>query len=562
MRLPGAATDEPWSLCPLGYLRLMSDALSTRAAPDPETMWRTMRVLLDRVFGVLERDTVLDDCLDILVDVLGADRGLVLVVDEAGTPRTLHGRGKRKNLDALEREEISKTMIHRALETGECVTWDVSALSASSSVSTLGILAALAAPLHRPGGHAGAPRAVLYVDVRDPRKHVEKSHIDFFLSAALLVGALLDQRARGENDRARLGEALSHTTDTRRSPPLEDILAFDGIRGLREEIASAIGSELSILILGESGTGKTLLAQAIAEASAKRPIVRATLGGSDDLNTITSELFGHERGAFSGAAGKRVGLVEFANGGTLILDELLNLPPHAQKLLLDFAQFGTYRPLGYDRPDPKKSMVRIIGATNGDLRTAIRDGRFREDLYHRLAGVVLELPPLRQRRDDVPVLAEKTLRRVDRARTWTLSVGARRLLLSSSLEWSGNVRQLERVVLRARERALLRDPEATELVPEHFEARDLEGVSPSDAAVSSARTPAIELNPAEQAASTWQRLQGERARIDEAEQAVVRRAMADAGGVVAHAARSLGIARTTLSSRLDMLGMRTKRSDG
>ena len=157
--------------------------------------------------------------------------------------------------------------------------------------------------------------------MRDPRKHVEKSHIDFFLSAALLVGALLDQRARGENDRARLGEALSHTTDTRRTPPLEDILAFEGIRGLRDEIASAIGSEMSILVLGESGTGKTLLAQAIAEASAKRPIVRATLGGSDDLNTITSELFGHERGAFSGATGRRVGLVEFANGGTLILDE-------------------------------------------------------------------------------------------------------------------------------------------------------------------------------------------------------------------------------------------------
>ena len=135
----------------------------------------------------------------------------------------------------------------------------------------------------------------------------------------------------------------------------------------------------------------------------------------------------------------------------------------------------------------------------------------------------------------------------------------RRLLLSPSLEWSGNVRQLERVVLRARERALLRDPEATELVPEHFEARDLDGVSPSDAAVSSARAPATEASAGETPASTWQRLQGDRARIDEAEQAVVRRAMADAGGVVAQAARSLGIARTTLSSRLDMLGMRTRK---
>src|SRR4029079_19208768 len=193
---------------------------------------------------------------------------------------------------------------------------------------------------------------------------------------------------------------------------------------------------------------KTLLAQAIAEASAKRPIVRATLGGSDDLNTITSELFWHERGAFSGATGRRVGLVEFANNGTLILDELLNLPPHAQKLLLDFTQFGTYRPLGYDRAEPKKARVRIVGATNGDLRAAMRDGRFREDLYHRLAAVVIALPSLRERRGDIPALAERTLRRDDSSEVCTLSIATRQLLVAPALECSGNVRQLERVVAR------------------------------------------------------------------------------------------------------------------
>jgi transcriptional regulator with GAF, ATPase, and Fis domain len=534
----------------------MSDALSTRATLDTETMWRTMRAMLERVFSVIERDTVLDDSLDILVDVMGADRGLVLVVDEAGTPRTINARAKGKTLGPLEREEISKTIIHRALETGECVTWDGTSVQASSSVGGLGILAAVAAPLHRPGTAANAPRAVLYVDVRDVRKHVEKSHVEFFMSAALLIGALLDQRARGEGDRARLGEALSHTTDTRRTPPLDDLLAYEGTRALRDEITSAMRSDLSILVLGESGTGKTLLAQAIAEATGRRPVVRATLGGSDDLNTITSELFGHERGAFSGAANKRVGLVEFAKDGTLVLDELLNLPPHAQKLLLDFTQFGTYRPLGYERAEPKQSRVRIIGATNGDLQAAIRDGRFRQDLYQRLAGFVLDLPALRNRRGDIPVLAEGTLRRADASRKWTLSVGVRRLLLSPLLEWAGNVRQLERVILKARERAITRDPEATELVPEHFEARDLDGVSPSDAAAASQRTPHGSPPQDESLAAGWQRLQAVRTATDEGEQAMIRQALEQTGGVVAHAAKSLGIARTTLVSRLEVLGMR------
>jgi transcriptional regulator with GAF, ATPase, and Fis domain len=539
----------------------MSDALSTRANLDSETMWRTMRAMLERVFGVLERDTVLDDSLDILVEVIGADRGLVLLIDETGTPRTINARAKGKTLGPLEREEISKSIIQRVLDTGECVTWESASVDVSASVGVLGIIAAFAAPLHRPSSEPSGPRAVLYVDVRDLRKRVDKTHVEFFLSAALLIGALVEQRRRGEPDRARLGAALSHTTVTRRPPPLDELLDFDGTRALQDEITAALRSDLSILILGESGTGKTLLAQAIAEASGRRPVVRATLGASDDLNTITSELFGHERGAFSGAAGKRVGLVEFAKDGTLIFDELLNLPPHAQKLLLDFAQFGTYRPLGYDRAEPKQARVRIIGATNGDLRAAIRDGRFREDLYHRLAGFVLDLPPLRERRADVPALALGALRRADSTRVWTLSVGVRRLLLSPALEWSGNVRHLERVVLRARERAITRDPEATELVPEHFEARDLDGVSPSSAG----RQPpdATDDQEQESLASAWQRLQATRGRVDEDEQALVRRALTEAGGVVAQAARSLGIARTTFISRLEVLGMRGRsKGDG
>src|SRR5262249_30301632 len=131
-------------------------------------------------------------------------------------------------------------------------------------------------------------------------------------------------------------------------------------------------------------------------------------------------------------------------------------------------------------------------------------------------------------------------------------------LLSPALEWSGNMRQLERVVVRARERAITRDPEATELVPEHFEARDLDGVSPTAASGPPSERAGKPAPAEESLSSTWQRLQADRTRIDEMEQAVIRRALDDAGGVVAHAARALGIARTTLGSRLDALGMRAR----
>jgi sigma-54 specific flagellar transcriptional regulator A len=323
--------------------------------------------------------------------------------------------------------------------------------------------------------------------------------------------------------------------------------------GMRREVQAALRGDAAILLTGESGTGKTALARAIAAASGRLPVVRAVLGSSDDLNTITSELFGHERGAFSGAIGKRVGLVELARGGTLILDEILNLPKHAQQLLLDFTQFGSYRPLGHAAAEPKKVRTRIIAATNGDLDAAVKGGSFRLDLFYRLATVHLRIPPLRARRDEIPILAENHLLRLDPDRPFRISRAVRLMLLAPDLPWSGNIRQLEAVVRRARDRALLRDEAADELQPQDFEPGDF-GTPTLPATAPDAGEPPPAATPTD-LAGRWTAIQAQRTRCDDSEKQLLAAALDQCQGVVARAARELGIPRTTLIGRLKLLGM-------
>jgi len=308
---------------------------------------------------------------------------------------------------------------------------------------------------------------VLYVDFRDVGRNLDEPHLEFFRAAVGLIGLALQQT--GASATAELAQSPS-PADFR--PPLREILLPRSMSALRIDAEAAVHGDLPILILGESGSGKTLLAQAIAEAGNRVPVVRLALGQSDDLNTLTSELFGHERGAFSGAVARRIGLVEFADGGTLVLDEILNLPAAAQHLLLDFTQFGTYRPLGLGRADPKRSTARVIAVTQGDLLAAVAEKRFRADLYHRLAGVVLRVPPLRERREDIPFLAETYLRRRDPGRGWEITPLARRALSDERLAWPGNIRQLDLVLERARGRALTRDAAAQRVDVEHLDLEE------------------------------------------------------------------------------------------
>jgi DNA-binding NtrC family response regulator len=218
---------------------------------------------------------------------------------------------------------------------------------------------------------------------------------------------------------------------------------------LFEMIAHVAGSDANILILGEHGTGKEVVANAIHVRSprARHPFIKINCAAIP-RDLIESELCGYRKGAFTGATADKVGLLELADGGSLLLDEIGEMPAYLQTKLLRILQEREFRPIGSDRV--VKVDFRLICATNVAIETALRDGKLREDLYFRINTITLTVPPLRDRIDDVPLLAEAFLQKFSqRHGRPARAISSLGLALLKRAAWPGNVRELENVIERA-----------------------------------------------------------------------------------------------------------------
>ena len=294
--------------------------------------------------------------------------------------------------------------------------------------------------------------------------------------------------------------------------------AMQQVMALVERVAP---SSASVLITGEHGTGKEVLARAVHAASARAAsaFVAVNAGGLSD-GVLESELFGHVKGAFTDARTDRTGCFELADGGTLFLDEIANMPHGQQARLLRVLQTGEFHPVGSSRA--RKVDVRVLAATNADVAREAAEGRLREDLVYRLNTVELRLPPLRERRDDIPDLASLFLAHGHAGPARRLSAAAMEALLAHL--WPGNVRELEHVIQRA---GLLATGDE---------------IAPSDLMLRSRGDAAPRL---------------EDMTLEQVERYLIERTLAAQGGNVTETARALGLSRSALYRRLAGLGIRS-----
>jgi transcriptional regulator with GAF, ATPase, and Fis domain len=421
----------------------------------------------ERLLGATDVPRLLDELVDALLEVTHADKGFLILLQD-GEPSVRAARNVARETIEGAMERVSDSIIQRVVETRRpLVVADAlhdAEWAGSSSVVNLKLCSVMCAPLMQKGDVFG----VIYlgndsvVSLFDDRS-LEVLTVFAAQASVLLENALLLDSLRREN--VALKEAVS-------SRQYGDLIgAGASMREVYRRIEKVAATDVSVLVSGETGTGKEIVAREIHRRSprAAGPFVAVNCGAIPET-LLESELFGHVRGAFTGAVTTRVGRFQAAHGGTLFLDEVGEMPASLQVKLLRALQERAVTKVGDTRPEPVD--IRIVAATNKILEDEIRKGAFREDLYYRLNVVSIPLPPLRDRGDDVVVIARWFLQKYgkefgSRVRGFTPSA----LVAMRKYAWPGNIRELENRVKKAvvlADRALV-SAEDLDLRPEILE---------------------------------------------------------------------------------------------
>lgn len=337
--------------------------------------------------------------------------------------------------------------------------------------------------------------------------------------------------------------------------PLELFRSLSGnsraTRQINRMIEQVADTEATVLILGESGTGKEVVARKLHYNSSRRgkPFVPVNCGAIP-ADLLESELFGHEKGAFTGAISARQGRFEMADGGTLFLDEIGDMSMPMQVKLLRVLQERSFERVGSNKS--VQCNVRIIAATHRNLETAIREDKFREDLFYRLNVFPIEMPPLRERRDDIAILVNDLIARIEKEKRGSVRLTPAAVMALTQFEWPGNVRELANLIERL---AILYPYGVVDVkdLPEKFRA----GVSIPEA---TGNLPSVSVSGGEPGVvESVPRLPSDgidlKNHLSNLELSLIRQALDECDGVVAHAAKRLNMRRTTLVEKLRKFGL-------
>ncbi len=467
-----------WRLAPGDRIRVGATELSfdlAPRAPAPRAARAGQRLLaLDSVVRFSERllaahdlNRLLDELLDAVVEVTQADKGFLILFEDGERSVKAARNVARETIEGAV-DRVSDSILRRVVETRRPIVvadalhddeW-----SGSSSVVNLKLCSVMCAPLMEKGDVFG----VIYLGNDDVVSLFDDRALEvltvFAAQASLLVqNALLLDALRREN--VALREAVS-------SKQYGELIGSGAsMREVYRRIEKVAGTDIGVLVTGETGTGKEVVARELHRRSprAQGPFVAVNCGAIPEA-LLESELFGHVKGAFTGAVATRVGKFQAASGGTLFLDEIGDMPPALQVKLLRAIQERAVTKVGEARPEPVD--IRVIAATNRILEDEIRKGTFREDLYYRLNVVSIHLPPLRDRGDDVAVIAKYFLQKYARefgAKVRGFTPAA--VVAMRKYGWPGNIRELENRVKKAvvlADRALV-SAEDLDLRPEILE---------------------------------------------------------------------------------------------